>query len=264
MATPRRPNPRGDQANMSVENMSEEDLEASLDKRKLPQHVAITMDGNGRWATRRNLPRTAGHRASIDAVRDSVEICGELGIRVLTLYTFSSENWKRPIREVNALMRLLLEQLQQQTPELVKNDVQLRVMGEIDRLPNRVVRELERSIGATKNSTGLTLNLALNYGGRQEIVQAVRSLITDVEEGKIKSDDINEKVFAQYLYTSDLPDPDLLIRTGSMMRISNFFLWQLSYTEIYVTDVLWPDFRKKDLLIALLAYQERERRFGGI
>ena len=217
---------------MSVENMSEEDLEASLDKRKLPQHVAITMDGNGRWATRRNLPRTAGHRASIDAVRDSVELCGELEIRVLTLYTFSSENWKRPIREVNALMKLLIEQLKEQTSELNKSNVQLRFMGQIDRLPKRVIREIERSREETKDNTGLILNLALNYGGRQEIVHAIRSIVADVNKGEIKANNIDAEVFARYLYTSDLPDPYLLIRTGSMMRISNFFLWQLSYTEI--------------------------------
>ena len=249
---------------MSVENISEEELIALLDKKKLPRHVAITMDGNGRWATRRNLPRTAGHRASIDAVRDSVELCGELEICVLTLYTFSSENWKRPIREVNALMKLLMEQLKEQTAELNKNNVQLRFMGQINRLPKRVIREIERSREETKDNTGLILNLALNYGGRQEIIHAIRSIVADVDKGEIKANNIDAEVFARYLYTSDLPDPDLLIRTGSMMRISNFFLWQLSYTEIYVTDVLWPDFRKKDLLAALLDYQERERRFGGI
>ncbi len=249
---------------MPVENISEEDLKASLDKGKLPQHVAITMDGNGRWAIRRNLPRAEGHRAGIDAVRAAVELCGELEISVLTLYTFSAENWKRPIREVNALMRLLLEQLRENTAELNENNVQLRAMGQMNRLPNRVVRELNRSMDITKSNTGLILNLALNYGGRQEILQAVRSIAADIEKGELKANDLDEDVFAGYLYTAGLPDPDILIRTGSEMRISNFLLWQLSYTEIYVTDTLWPDFRKKDLLMALLAYQKRERRFGGI
>ena len=249
---------------MPMENVSEEDLKASLDKKKLPRHVAITMDGNGRWAIRRNLPRAEGHRAGIDAVRAAVELCGELGISVLTLYTFSSENWKRPIREVNALMRLLLEQLRENTAELNENNVQLRAMGQMDRLPSRVVRELNRSIDITKSNTGLILNLALNYGGRQEILQAVRSIVADIEKGDLKAGNIDEDVFAGYLYTAGLPDPDILIRTGSEMRISNFLLWQLSYTEIYVTDTLWPDFREKDLLMALLAYQRRERRFGGI
>ena len=251
---------------MSVENTnaSEEELEASLDKEKLPRHVAITMDGNGRWAVRQNLPRTAGHRAGIEAVRITVELCGKLEIPVLTLYTFSAENWKRPGREVNALMKLLLEQLREQTPQLNENNVQLRVVGNIDRLPGRVVREINRSMDATKDNTGLILNLALSYGGRQEIVQAVRSIIANVGKGNLKAGDIDEDVFARHLYTAGLPDPDLLIRTGSEMRISNFLLWQSAYAEIYVTDTLWPDFREKDLLLALLSYQRRERRFGGV
>ena len=244
-------------------NISEEELKASLDKEKLPRHVAITMDGNGRWAIRRNLPRSAGHRAGIESVRAAVELCGELEISVLTLYTFSAENWKRSIREVNALMRLLLEQLREQTAKLNENNVRLRVIGDKNRLPRRVVREINRSMDVTKDNTGLILNLALSYGGRQEIVQALRSVIADVSEGKLRADDIDEDVFAQYLYTAGLPDPDLLIRTGSEMRISNFLLWQSAYAEIYVTDVLWPDFREKHLLSALLSYQQRERRFGG-
>jgi len=246
-----------------AENMTEEELKASLDRKKLPQHVAITMDGNGRWAIRRNLPRTAGHRAAVESVRATVELCGELEIPVLTLYTFSAENWKRPVREVNALMRLLLEQLREQTSELNENNIQLRVMGDINRLPRQVIREIRRSMEATKENTGLILNLALSYGSRQEIMQAVRSAIADVNSGKLKANDVNEDVFAQYLYTAGLPDPDILIRTSGEMRISNFLLWQSAYAEIYITDVLWPDFRKKDLLLALLSYQQRERRFGG-
>jgi undecaprenyl diphosphate synthase len=247
-----------------MRNMDEEELKASLDIEKLPQHVAIIMDGNGRWADRQRLPRTAGHRAAIESVRVAVELCGELEILVLTLYAFSAENWKRPIGEVNALMRLLIEQLRKQTPELNENNVQLRVIGDMDRLPRRVVREINRSIDATKDNTGLILNLALSYGSRQEILQALLSIISDVGRGKLKADNINEVVFAQYLYTVGLPDPDLLIRTSGEMRISNFLLWQLAYAEIYVTDVLWPDFREKDLLLALSSYQQRERRFGGI
>jgi undecaprenyl diphosphate synthase len=249
---------------MSADNMTEEELKASLDKEKLPRHVAIIMDGNGRWADRRNLPRNAGHKAGIESVRAAVELCGELQIPVLTLYAFSAENWTRPIREVNALMRLLLQQLQEQTPELNENNVQLRVIGDIARLPGRVIREIRRSMNATKDNSGLILNLALSYGGRQEILQAVRLVLADINSGKLKADDINEDIFAEYLYTKGLPEPDLLIRTSGEMRISNFFLWQLAYTEIYVTDVLWPDFRRRDLLLALLSYQQRERRFGGI
>jgi undecaprenyl diphosphate synthase len=246
------------------ENISEEDLKLSLDKEKIPQHVAIIMDGNGRWAAKRGLHRTEGHRAAVEAVRDSVELCGELDIRVLTLYAFSSENWKRPLREVNSLMKLLVEQLQQQTPELVEKNVRLRVIGNVERLPRRVIQEIRRSMEATENNTGLILILALNYGGRQEIVQAVRNIVADVNAGKLAAKNIDENVFSQYLYTADLPDPDLLIRTSGEMRISNFLPWQLAYSEIYVTDVLWPDFRKKDLMLALLDYQRRERRFGGI
>ena len=244
-------------------NMSEEELTASLDKEKLPRHVAIIMDGNGRWADRRELPRTAGHRAGIDSVHAVVKLCGKLEIPVLTLYAFSAENWSRPSREVNALMRLLLEQLRERTPELNENNVQLRVIGNMDRLPGRVIREINRSVDATRDNTGLILNLALSYGSRQEILQALRSIIADVSKGKLKANDINEDVVTQYLYTAGLPDPDLLIRTSGEMRISNFLLWQSAYAEIYITDVLWPDFRKKDLLLALLSYQQRERRFGG-
>jgi len=249
---------------MSVENLSEEELKASLEKERLPRHVAIIMDGNGRWADKRNLPRSAGHRAGIEPIRPLVELCGELGIEVLTLYTFSAENWKRPVREVSSIMKLLLEQLRGQTPELNKNNVRLRVTGNIKGLPRRVVREIDRSLDATKDNTGLILNLALNYGGRQEIVQAVRAIIVDVNAGKLKTNDVDEDIFARYLYTSGLPDPDLLVRTGNEMRISNFLLWQSAYTEIYVADLFWPDFRREDFLLALLSYQKRKRRFGGI
>ena len=252
---------------MSVENVDvvdEAKLKASLKKRKLPQHVAIIMDGNGRWAVRQRLRRPAGHRAAMDAIHAVVELCGELGIQALTLYTFSAENWKRPGWEINALMRLLLEQLEKQTPELNENNVRLRVIGDIGGLPPRIVDKLNQSIDTLKDNTGLILNLALNYGSRQEIMSALRSIIAEFKEGKLDIDDIDEKVFSQYLYTSGLPDPDLLIRTGGELRISNFLLWQLAYTEIYVSDILWPDFRKKDMLLALLSYQERERRFGGV
>ncbi len=252
---------------MSVENtneIDEEKLKASLNMKKLPQHIAIIMDGNGRWAVKQRLPRSAGHRAATAAVRSAVELCDDLDIPVLTLYTFSAENWTRPRWEVNAIMRLLVEQLQKQTPELNKENVHLNVIGDIEGLPPKIVRELDRSVDILKDNTGLTLNLALNYGGRQEIISALRSIITEVKEGKLEVDDIDEDVVSQHLYTSGLPDPDLLVRTGSEMRISNFLLWQLAYTEIYVADVLWPDFRKKDLLLALLSYQKRKRRFGGI
>ena len=252
---------------MSVENainVDEAKLRASLDREKLPRHIAVIMDGNGRWAMRQKLPRSTGHRAAMDAIRSVVELCGDLEIPVLTLYTFSAENWTRPRWEVSAIMRLLSQQLQKQTPELNEENVRLNIIGDVEGLSPKIVRELNRSVDIMKDNTGLILNLALNYGGRQEIISALRSIITEVKEGSLEVDDIDEDVFSQHLYTSGLPDPDLLIRTGGEMRISNFLLWQLAYTEIYVTDVLWPDFRQKDLLLALSSYQKRTRRFGGV
>ena len=249
---------------MSVETISDEELKSSLDMKKLPKHIAIIMDGNGRWADRRNLPRVAGHRSGIDSVQEVVELCGELGIQVLTLYTFSAENWKRPPLEINALMKLLLNQLREQTPDLNTKNVRVAVIGDTDRLPRKVSYELQRSIDMTKNNTGLILNLALNYGGRQEILKAVKSISTDIESKKLKVKDLDENVFSQYLYTSGFPDPDIIIRTSGELRISNFLLWQCAYSELYITDVLWPDFRKKHLLLALISYQRRKRRFGGI
>ncbi|MEK7396032.1 MAG: isoprenyl transferase [Candidatus Poribacteria bacterium] len=249
---------------MSVETLSEEELKNSLDMKKIPKHIAIIMDGNGRWADLRDLPRAAGHKAGIESVHEVVELCAELGIQVLTLYTFSIENWKRPSLEVNALMRILLNQLHEQTPDLNSKNVKINVIGDIVRLPKRVVNELQRSVDMTKNNTGLILNLALSYGGRQEIIKATQAIAHDVEKGKLKADKIDEKVFSKYLYTSGLPDPDIIIRTSGEMRISNFLLWQCAYSEIYITEVLWPDFRRKDFLLALLSYQKRKRRFGGI
>ncbi|MBD3180872.1 isoprenyl transferase [Candidatus Poribacteria bacterium] len=249
---------------ISSENATEQDLMSCIVKENLPRHVAITMDGNGRWATRRDLPRTEGHKAGVKSVKSAVELCGELEIMVLTLYAFSSENWKRPALEVNALMNLLLEQLKEETPELNEKNIQLKAIGDLSKLPGKVTRELNRSMKITRNNTGLILNLALSYGGRQEIVRVTQSIANDVNNGKIKIKDINEKLFSKYLYTAGLPDPDLIIRTSGEMRISNFLLWQLAYSEIYVTDTLWPDFSKKEFLLALLSYQKRNRRFGGV
>lgn len=249
---------------MLMEDLSEEELRSRIDKKKLPKHIAIIMDGNGRWADRQNLPRIAGHRAGIEAVHDAVELCGELNIQILTLYAFSAENWKRPPMEISALMRLLLEQLRERTPELNEKNVKLRVIGDVSRLPRRVAYELDRSIDMTKNNTGLVLNLALSYGGRQEIVKAVRAVIDDVLNNKLKKEELNEDVFSRYLDTGGMPDPDMIIRTSGEKRLSNFLLWQCAYSELYITDVLWPDFRKKHLLLAILDYQQRQRRFGGI
>ena len=248
----------------NLESLTEIELEQLLDRKKLPRHIAIIMDGNGRWAEKRNLPRIEGHRAAIEAVRDIVESCGKLEIDALTLYAFSTENWKRPIREVNALMLLLREQLRENTAELDEDNVQLRAIGRLNRVPRRVRQELERSINITQGNTGLILNLALNYGSRQEIIQATQRIAQDVEDGKLKIRDINEDLFASYLYTANLPELDLLIRPSGEMRVSNFLLWQLAYAELYVTPTLWPDFRTKDLLLALVSYQQRKRRFGGL
>lgn len=249
---------------MQIDDLSEEELKNSLNMRKLPKHIAIIMDGNGRWADRRNLPRIEGHKAGVESVREVVELCGELKIQVLTLYAFSTENWKRPPFEVNALMRLLIDQLSEQTPDLNSKNVKINVIGDISRLPKRVINEIRNSVDVTKENTGLILNLALSYGGRQEIIKATRAIADDVKKGILNPDDIDEKVFAKYLYTSDLPDPDIIIRTSGELRISNFLLWQCAYSEIYITEVLWPDFRKKDFLLALISYQNRKRRFGGI
>jgi undecaprenyl diphosphate synthase len=248
----------------NFESLTEIELEQLLDRQKLPRHIAIIMDGNGRWAEKRDLPRIEGHKAAIEAIRDVVESCGKLEIEALTLYAFSTENWKRPVREVNALMLLLRQQLKEQTEELNENNVRLRAIGQLNRIPKRVRQELERSINITKNNTGLILNLALNYGSRQEIVQATQRIAQAVKEGELKINDINENLFAHYLYTANLPELDLLIRPSGEMRVSNFLLWQLAYAELYVTPTLWPDFRKKDLLLALIAYQQRKRRFGGL
>lgn len=240
------------------------ELEEKLDKAKLPQHVAIIMDGNGRWARKRDLPRVAGHRAGVKSVREIVRACGEIGIKVLTLYAFSVENWKRPRREVDTLMRLLRESLRRELPNLNKNQVRLRAIGRLKELPPKVQEALEKAIKSTEGNEGLILNFAINYGGRSEIVDAVKSLAKDVEKGVCKPDEVSEEIFEKYLYTSHVPDPDLLIRTSGEHRVSNFLLWQVSYSEIWITPVYWPDFRRHHLLGALLDYQERKRRFGGI
>jgi undecaprenyl diphosphate synthase len=247
-----------------VESMSVEELKKLLDPNNLPRHIAIIMDGNGRWAQKRHLPRTEGHKAAVQSVRETVEICGEIGVEVLTLYSFSTENWKRPEPEVRVLMSLLKEQLRRETDELDRNNVQVRAIGEVDQLPADVLRELERAIERTRDNTGLKLVLALNYGGRKEIARAVRMIADEVKSGRLNPDEIDENLLSRYLYTSDLPDPDLLIRTSGEMRVSNFLLWQIAYTELYITPVLWPDFRKRHLLEAVIDYQRRERRFGGL
>ena len=234
------------------------------DATKIPRHVAIIMDGNGRWAKQRGLPRLEGHRAGAESVRAIVRACGELGIGYLTLYAFSSENWRRPKAEVTALMHLLEFYLQREVIELDKNNVRLTAIGRIHELPESAQRQLDKGIEALKKNTGLTLVLALSYGGRAEIMDAVRSIARDVKTNALDVADINEELISQRLYTRDIPDPDLLIRTSGEMRVSNFLLWQISYAEIHVTETLWPDFRKPQLLAALDDYSKRQRRFGRV
>ena len=235
-----------------------------LDPTRLPGHVAIIMDGNGRWARRRGLPRIAGHAAARAAVRDVVTASAELGLRELTLYTFSMENWQRPRAEVSALMHLLDQTLVEQAPEMEANGIRLNALGRLELLPRYVRSRLDRTIERLSGNTGLRLNLALSYGGRAEIVDAVRAIIDRTRSGEISPRDVDEELMRRFLYTPDLPDPDLLVRTSGELRISNFLLWQIAYTEIYVTEVLWPDFRRGDLVEAISVYQNRERRFGRV
>ena len=229
---------------------------------KFPYHVAIIMDGNGRWATSRGLPRLFGHRAGADAVRRIVEACCELGVKALTLYAFSWENWDRPREEIRELMGLLDEFIRREAPTLMANQVRLKAIGRVEELPADVLTHLHQTIAATARFDRLTLTLALSYGGRQEIVDAARRLAELVRRGELQVEHIDEHLFAQQLYTADLPDPDLLIRTSGEQRLSNFLLWQSSYTELYVTPKLWPDFSKDDLVEAIAEYERRERRFG--
>jgi len=229
----------------------------------VPRHVAIIMDGNGRWAERRGLPRSAGHRAGVEAVTRTLEAARDAGVEMMTLYAFSTENWKRPAAEVAALMSLLVEFLAVKLPELQRDNVRLRTVGRTAGLPDAARKALLGAVSATADNAAFTLNLALNYGGRAEIADAAARLAADAAAGKILPDKIDEAAFARYLYAPDLPDPDLLIRTSGEMRLSNFLLWELAYTEIYVTDCLWPDFSREELAKALDAYAHRDRRFGG-
>ena len=238
----------------------DETLARQVNFEQLPAHVAIIMDGNGRWAAQRHLPRVEGHRAGIDSDRDVVETSARLGIGVLTLYAFSVENWKRPRAEVNTLMMLLKRYIRIELGTLLKNNIKFRVIGRPDELAADVQRELEIGVRQTAANTGMQFNIALNYGGRAEIVDASRRAMA----AGIAPDDLDERRFGDFLYTAGQPDPDLLIRTSGEMRVSNFLLWQIAYAEIWVTETLWPDFRRRDLLEAVVAYQKRDRRYGGI
>src|SRR6266478_3109013 len=240
-------------------------LAKSLDPARLPEHIAIIMDGNGRWASRRSLPRVAGHKAGIGPVRSTVESCARLGVKVLTLYAFSVENWKRPRAEVETLWRLLRFYLRRELPDLQRNDIRLEAIGRLDALPEQVRTELEAVVGATSLNRGLLVNLAINYGGRAELVDAVNAILDAARRsGNLASLRFDEETISANLYTSRTPDPDLLIRTSGEMRISNFLLWQIAYSELYITETLWPDFGRTDLLKAILDFQKRDRRFGGL
>jgi undecaprenyl diphosphate synthase len=231
---------------------------------EIPRHIAIIMDGNGRWAKQRGKPRISGHTEGVESVRDIVNACGELGIRYLTLYAFSTENWKRPQEEVSLLMRLLLKALRDETDRLNSNNVRLRVIGDVQALPAEVQTGLLESIQKTAGNTGLTLVLALSYSGRWDLTEALRRLAKDVAAGRCAPESVTEEMIAEYLSTAGVPDPDLLIRTSGELRISNFLLWQLAYTEFHITPKLWPDFRRQDLYEAISEYQRRERRFGMV
>jgi len=233
-----------------------------INKDKLPRHIAIIMDGNGRWAKKNALRRIAGHRKGAEAVRNTVRTCREIGIQYLTLYAFSVENWRRPANEVEALMSLLEEFLISELKEMLDNNIRLATIGNINALSEGVKKILYKTLEQTSKNRGMTLNLALSYGGRDEIVEAVKKILRDSEAGEIKKEDMTRETFSKYLYTADMPDPDLLIRTSGEYRLSNFLLWQSAYTELYFVDVLWPDFSRENLIEIIADYQSRERRFG--
>lgn len=244
---------------------SDEQIEVLLKKSgEIPKHIAIIMDGNGRWAKKRGLPRVAGHKRGVDTVKEIVEACAEIGVKFLTLYTFSTENWKRPKDEVSTLMRLLLNSLRDRVNELNDNDIRLTTIGNIDSLPVAVRKQLEFDIQRTKNNKKMVLNLALSYSGRWELLEAIKQVTDSVVQGKIKSEDIDEKIVSSFLTTKDIPDPDLVIRTSGEFRVSNFLLWQIAYSEFIITETLWPDFSKFDLYDAIKIFQKRERRFGKV
>lgn len=242
--------------------LSEAHLLARIDLERLPQHIAVIMDGNGRWAKRRRLPRIAGHRAGIRAVRQVVEACARLGVPFLTLYAFSIENWKRPHTEIKLLMGLLREYLKKEIDELNRQNIRLGVIGRIAELPKPVLKDLENALARTRQNTGLRLTLALNYGARAEMVDAARALVERVKHNGAL--EVDEATLSDLLYTRGVPDPDLLIRTSGELRLSNFLLWQVAYSEIWVTETLWPDFTQQDLFQAIIDFQKRERRYGGL
>lgn len=262
--TIRKQEPMNTGLSAGADQPSEADLAAKLDSDLLPKHVAIIMDGNGRWAEARSLPRIAGHREGIKSVREMITLCLELGIQALTIFAFSQENWNRPAQEINALMGLLEHYLSTERNKLIEQGVRFRTIGRAESLPSSALQWVRAAEQETAHLNKLHLTVALSYGGRAEMVDAVRNIVREVQDGKVQIEEIDETLVHQFLYTHDLPDPDLLIRTSGETRISNFLLWQLAYTELYFTPTLWPDFRRRELLLALLEYQRRERRFGRV
>ena len=241
-----------------------QELPTDLDRERLPNHVAVIMDGNGRWAKQQGLPRIMGHRRGVDALKDLLRCCRDWGIQALTAYAFSTENWGRPLEEVDFLMTLFERVLRQELKEMMEENVQIRFVGNLNALPRSLQAEIERSMNETKNNQGIKFTVATNYGGRQEIVQAARAIATQVQQGILQPEQIDEALFAKHLYTHGISDPDLLIRTSGEMRISNFLLWQMAYAEIYITDTLWPEFDRIQFHRALCDYQKRDRRFGKV
>jgi len=244
--------------------VSYDELLSMLDRKRLPVHVAVIMDGNGRWAKQRHLPRIEGHRAGVKSVQEVVSSAREMGIGVLTLYAFSSENWKRPRTEVSALMLLLRQFMKSELKKMLDNDIRFNVIGRTHLLPDAVQKGIEQTRKATENCRGMTLNLALNYGARSEIEDAFASIVSKIQAGQLQPTQVDADLISQHLYTGDFPDPDLLIRTSGELRISNFLLWQIAYAELWFTDVLWPDFRREHLAQAVLDFQKRQRRFGDV
>ncbi len=240
------------------------DKNNKIDYTKLPKHVAIVMDGNGRWAQSRSLPRLAGHNAGMKTLKTIVKAASKIGLEHLTVYAFSTENWKRPEDEISGIFKILIYYVEKELNELHANNVRVNIIGDYKKLPEEAVKKLETSLSTTKNNSGLQLNIALNYGSRAEILKAVKSLISKNKPGETDVESLDEEAFSNYLYTADIPDPDLLIRTGGELRLSNFLLWQAAYSELFFTDLYWPDFKKKDLEEAILDYQNRKRRFGAV
>jgi undecaprenyl diphosphate synthase len=238
--------------------------EEMIDIKKLPRHIAVIMDGNGRWASQKLMPRTMGHKAGMQALKRTVEACAEIKIPILSVYAFSTENWKRPAEEVNYLMQLLVEYIEKEINELHKNNIKIKITGDYSTLPRVCISSINNAIEKTGNNTGMIFNIALNYGSRKEILRVVQQIAAQVKSGKASPDTIDENLINSLLYTGDIPDPDLLIRTAGEMRLSNFMLWQIAYTELFFTQCMWPDFNREVLMNAIWSYQQRERRFGGL